>query len=108
MAHAQNATFDWGKLAQATGGSLKRDKCYAYFYLYQFVRGKATLKRRRHFPQPSEPFVLKNGKKAVGHIKIFQPDGSTTYIPTRDVGEPEKMLGVHLSHWAQTRSTWRQ
>ena len=66
IAHAQKATFDWGMLAQATGGSLKWDKCYAYFYLYRFVQGKATLKRRRNFPQPSAHFVLENRKEAVG------------------------------------------
>ena len=64
--------------------------------MYRFRNGKASLKRRSHFPPPADRFTLDDGKLAVGHIHIPQPDGATKYIPTREVDEAEKMLGVHF------------
>jgi hypothetical protein len=37
--YVQQATTDWGKLAQASGGILKAGKCLVYFLDYKFVRG---------------------------------------------------------------------
>ena len=36
----QQATLDWGKLAQATGGMLMPPKCFVYFLFYCFVLGE--------------------------------------------------------------------
>ncbi len=40
----QQATMDYGCLAQATGGILKENKCCIYFLDYKFVYGRAKIK----------------------------------------------------------------
>jgi hypothetical protein len=37
IAHAQQATMDNGRLAQASGGILKEKKCLVYFLDYKFI-----------------------------------------------------------------------
>jgi hypothetical protein len=41
IAQVQNATMDYGRLAQASGGVLKEKKCSVYFLDYKFVNGQA-------------------------------------------------------------------
>jgi hypothetical protein len=43
IAHSQKSTNAWGGLAIATGASLKPEKCFAYFMVYKFSVGRATL-----------------------------------------------------------------
>ena len=96
IAQCQQATMDWGLLAQATGGSLKPSKCYIYFMIYKFVRGRAKLKLLRDLPTASSTLTLDSGKEAPAHIVILQPDSSSCPIQTLDVSEASKMLGIHF------------
>ena len=96
IAQCQQATMDWGLLAQATGGSLKPSKCSIYFMIYKFVRGRAKLKSLRDLPTASSTLTLDSGKEAPAHIVILQPDSSSCPIQTLDVSEASKMLGIHF------------
>ena len=94
----QNSTNDFAKLAQASGGALKPEKCFVYFLTYQTVRGHTKLKLLSKLP---EHRALVEVKKKVGtvrlapsHISIPQPNGVHANIPTMDVSEATKMLGV--------------
>jgi hypothetical protein len=40
FAQVQQATIDWGKLAIASGGSLKLEKCFWYLIAFKFVHGR--------------------------------------------------------------------
>jgi len=76
----QRATFDWGGLVQATGGSLKPSKCFWYMLSWRWSRGKPLLKKRSQLP--SVPLM------------IPQPDGANVPIALKEVTESEKKLGV--------------
>ncbi len=39
VAHVQEATMDYGLLAQASGGILKENKCLVYFLDYKYIGG---------------------------------------------------------------------
>jgi hypothetical protein len=53
IAHVQQATMDYGKLAQASGGILKEKKCSVYFLAYKFIRGHARLMTLCDLPPPT-------------------------------------------------------
>ena len=93
----QVANNDWGALAKATGGYLKPEKCSAYILCYRFVRGRAKLMNLTHLPEPTDEVLMKDGTVAPSHLTVPQPDGSLAPIPTLDVTESSKMLGVHFS-----------
>ena len=76
----QQATTDWGMLAQATGGALKQEKCYYYAMCYKWVKGRAKLKSLSQLPKQE--------------MLIPQPDGSTKPIPLKRVREEMETLGV--------------
>ncbi len=44
IAYVQQATMDYGHLAQAPGSILKEKKCLVYFMDYVYIRGQARLK----------------------------------------------------------------
>jgi hypothetical protein len=52
IAAAQTATYAWGGLAIATGAAIKPEKCYAYFLLYWFDKGRAKLRMISSLPNP--------------------------------------------------------
>ena len=93
ISKVQNATTDFGKLAQATGGALKQEKCSAYFLFHKFPAGVPRLKSIRELPPPIAEVTRKDGATAPAHITIPQPDGGELPIATLDVTTPAKMLG---------------
>ena len=48
----QQATTDFGMLAQAGGGAFKPEKCFVYFLCYETVQGKKKLKALKKLPEP--------------------------------------------------------
>ena len=64
---------------------------------YKFTGGNSCLKKIKDLPTPRsliETDVI--GEIAPSHISISQPDGSRAPIPTLEVYEPSKMLGVYF------------
>jgi hypothetical protein len=94
--HVQQATMDYGRLAQASGGILKEKKCLVYFLDYKLVRGRFWLKSLQDLPQPWL-YIEEEGRRYPAHICIPQPDGPDAYIETHNVTTASKMLGVHFS-----------
>lgn len=43
LSRIQRAINDWGKLLQATGGSIKKAKSFYYAMSWKFIKGKPTL-----------------------------------------------------------------
>ena len=94
--HVQEATRDYGLLAQASGGILKEKKCSVYFLDYKVVRGRFWLKSLCDLPEP-RTYIEEEGRHYPAHIWIPQPDGLNVFIETHDVTTALKMLGVHFS-----------
>ena len=88
-------------LAQATGGALKPAKCGAYFLCYKFTAGKPRLKKVKELPPPRGTVDWKDRKgnthTKAAHLSIPQPDGGSAPIPTLEVDDPSKGLGVHFT-----------
>ena len=80
ISDVQNGVTDWGKLVQASGGSLKQSKSFWYLLSWKFVRGVPTLKTQANLPDTS--------------LLIPQPDGSSLLIDRCDNSETKKTLGV--------------
>ena len=94
--HVQEATMDYGRLAQASGGILKENKCSVYFLAYKYPGGRARMRSLHDLPAPTA-YVLDGEKAFPSHIYIPQPDGSESPIITHEVTTASKMLGVHFS-----------
>ena len=80
LSQVQEATFDWGGLVQATGGSLKPAKCFWYMLAWRWVQGKPMLKKLSKLPTTP--------------LMIPQPDGTTVPIVLKDPHDAAKKLGV--------------
>jgi hypothetical protein len=80
----QSFLWDWAKLVQASGGSLKPPKCYVSINTYKFVGGKARVQKLREAAAPT--------------FTVPQPDGSTAEIITIEPTTAKKTLGV----WTNT------
>ena len=93
----QQHQTDWGMLAQASGGSLNAKKCGAYLMLYKFVQGKASLKKVRAMPPPGGTLTNAGGLLVPAHFTVPMPVGSSPRIPTLEVTQEDKMLGVFFS-----------
>ena len=90
--------MDWTVLDQATGGCLKPDKCQVYFQTYKFVQEELKMTKLKELFPPICPVVINvEGMLAPAHIRIPQPDGSTTLIPTLDIDESAKSVGVYFN-----------
>jgi hypothetical protein len=96
IVYVQQATIDYGHLAQASCGILKKKKCSVYFLDYIYVRRWARLKTLQELPPP-RVYVTDNGQTYQSHNCIPQPDGLNAPIETHDVSVASKMLGVHFS-----------
>ncbi len=94
---AQTATYAWGGLAIATGAAMKPEKCYAYFLLYRFDKGRAKLRTISSLPTPSALITMPDGSTAPSHLRIPLPDGTSAPIPTLRNEETLLMVGVHWS-----------
>jgi hypothetical protein len=79
----QNAITCWANLLQATGGSLKPQKCYWYLLSYKFVNGTATLRSQSELNFHT--------------VNIPQPNNSTVSIELLDASVPSQVLGVWTS-----------
>ena len=77
----QRATFDWGRLAIASGGSLKPEKCFWYLIAFKFRNGVPDYKTIRDFPPDTV-------------LRVPAPDGSEHPIQLLEVTEAKKTLGV--------------
>jgi hypothetical protein len=80
LTDVQDAINDWGKLIQATGGSIKQAKSFYYVMSWKFVQGKPTLKKLAELPKQL--------------LTVPQPDGSSVPIPIRENDESGLTLGV--------------
>ncbi len=94
--YVQQATTNWGKLAQASGGILKAGKCSVYFLDYKFVCGRAQTKSLQDLPKPTR-LIEHEGSLLPSHISIPQPDGTNAYIVTHDVTTASKVLGINFT-----------
>jgi hypothetical protein len=94
--YVQQATTDWEKLAQASGGILKAGKCSVYFLDYKLVRGQAQMKSLQDLPEPTR-LIEHEGSLLPSHISIAQPDRTNAYIVTHDVMTTSKVLGIHFT-----------
>ena len=81
LSRIQRAINDWGKLLQATGGSIKRAKSFYYVMSWKFVKGKPTLK--------TIPELHAN------QLTIPQPDGTSVPIPAC----PNDHSAITLGTW---------
>ncbi len=97
IAAAQTTTYAWGGLAIATGAAMKPEKCYAYFLLYWFNKGRAKLRTISSLPTPSSLITMPDGSTAPSHLRVPLPDGTSAPIPTLRNEETSLMLGVHWS-----------
>jgi hypothetical protein len=95
VAHVQEATMDYGLLAQALGGILKENKCSVYFLNYKYIGGRAVLKSLQDLPAP-KCFITEGDLLKPSHICIPQPLGPPVPIVTHDVTTASKMLGIHF------------
>ena len=80
LEQVQSATLDWGKLAIASGGSLKPEKCFWYFISWKFHKGVAQYKTIDELPAQQ--------------LLIPSPDGSLHSIALKEVTDSRKTLGV--------------
>ena len=115
----QQATMSWRMLVHVTGKIIKPQKCGVYFqtYNYKFVRGQPKLKNPKDLPPPIWYVTREDESVAPAHITVPQPDGSTALIPTMEVMEFSKGLGVlfnvagdgtdHLINMKKKGLTWR-
>ena len=81
----QQHQTDWGKLAQASDGSLNATKCSAYLVPHKFDRGKATLKKVWDMPHPLDTVERNNDPRSPAHVVVPMLDGSLPMIPTLEV-----------------------
>ena len=97
IAAAQTATYAWGGLAIATGAAMKPEKCYAYFLLYWYDKGRAKMRTIGTLPTPTALITMPDGSSAPSHLRVPLPDGSSAPIPTLRNNNTSLMLGVHWS-----------
>ena len=71
----QQAVYEWGKLAQATGGYLKQKKCFSYFMWFKFHQGIAKLRKLKDWPDINIVIPQPDGKPDVP-IKTLEPTAS--------------------------------
>jgi hypothetical protein len=83
LAKVQDATMAWGKLVQATGGSLKPAKCFWYMIAWKFENGTPRMKKLRQLPATP--------------VRIPQPDGSEVEIELKELTNPSETLGIHCT-----------
>ncbi len=95
IAAVQTATYAWGVLAIATGAAMKPEKCYAYFLLYWFDKGRAKMRTISLLPAPSAFITMLDGTIAPSHLRVPLPDGTSKPIPTLKNEETSLMLGVN-------------
>jgi hypothetical protein len=83
LTKVQTVTNDWAGVVNATGGSLKPQKCFWYMLSPVWRNGICYLKTVSQLPTTS--------------ITIPQPDGTRMAIQLRDPATAEKKLGVFFS-----------
>jgi hypothetical protein len=96
IAYIQQATMEYGHLAQASGSILKEKKCLVYFMNYIFICGQTRLKTLQELPPP-RAYLTDDGNTYLSHICIPQPDSPNAPIKMHNMSLASKMLGTHLS-----------
>jgi hypothetical protein len=96
ITHVQQVTMDYGSLAQASGGILKKKKSSVYFLDYEFIHGCSRMKSLEDLPAP-RAYITDKGRTYPTHICILQPTGPDASIKTYDFASASKILGVHFS-----------
>ena len=76
---------------------LNRRSAGIYSLIYQFVRGKAKLKRNKELPDPIGHVRLKDGTQAPAHPTIPQLNGGKALTPNIEVIEFSKELGFFFN-----------
>jgi hypothetical protein len=94
ITHSQKSMNAWCGLAIATGASLKPEKCFAYFMVYKFSAGRATLGSIGTLPTSSALIPQIDGPLLPSHLTVPLPDGSTVPIPTLPPASASLMLGI--------------
>jgi hypothetical protein len=94
--HVQRATMDYSRLAQASGGILKENKCSVNFLDYKVVCSRFQMKSPWDLPQP-RLYIMEVGRAYPAHIHIPQPNGPDAYIEMHNINTVSKMLGVYFS-----------
>jgi hypothetical protein len=96
ITHVQQATLDYGSLAQASSGILKEKKCLVYFLDYKFIHGHAQMRTLEDLPPP-RAYITDKGWTYPSHICFPQPTGPDASIKTHDISTVWKTLGVQFS-----------
>jgi hypothetical protein len=92
--HSQKSTNAWGGLAIATGAALKPEKCYAYFLVYWYPNGHASMGNVLTLPEPTAHIAQDDGPPLPSHLTVPLPDGTPTPIPTLPPTTTSLMLGI--------------
>jgi hypothetical protein len=97
IAAVQTATYAWGGLAIATGAAMKPEKCYSYFLLYWFNKGRAKMRTISLLPASSAFITMPDRTIDPSHLRVPLPNGTSEPIPTLKNKETSLMLGVNWS-----------
>jgi hypothetical protein len=73
---------------------LKPEKFFAYFMVYKFLAGRATLGSIGTLPTSSTLIPQIDGPPLPSHLTVPLPDGSTVPIPTLPPASASLMLGI--------------
>jgi hypothetical protein len=79
---SQLLTDAWGGLAISTGAALKPEKCFAYFLVYRFVSGCASMGNIGTLSPPLNYIPQIPGPPIQSHLTVPLPDGLTAPFPT--------------------------
>jgi hypothetical protein len=92
--NSQKLTNAWGGLAIAKGAALKPKKCYAYFIIYHFTNGQASLGEIDDLSTPSCLIPQIEGPPLPSHLNILLPGHSLAPKPTLSTFTASLMLGI--------------
>jgi hypothetical protein len=92
--HAQLLMNAWGGLAIATGATMKPDKCFAYFLVYNFSNSRPLMGTIGSLPAPASSILQLEGPSLPSHMTVPLPEGSSAPIPTLPPTPASLMLGI--------------
>jgi hypothetical protein len=105
LRRVQAALTLWAKLLQATGGSLKPEKCYSYVLSYVFSRGIARLRTKGEL-QSLQPLTIpqNTGPPVPIRLKDCREASETLGMFTSPIGDGE----AHLRKMLLRATTWSE
>ncbi len=114
--HSHKTTNAWGSLAIATGAALNPAKCYAYFLVYRYPKGRASMGNVLTLPEPTAHIAQDDGPRLPSHLTIPLPDGTLAPIPTLPPTTASLMLRIwfgpashgkkHMAEMCKKGFTW--